>query len=61
MNKTCPMKTNEYGERPKECGTATCGWWCSAQEKCAILILAENSKPVKNLKIDIDKYDGSDL
>lgn len=42
MEKTCPMKTNEYGSNPKECNASRCGWWSSTHEKCAIAAIANN-------------------
>lgn len=51
----CPFK------KAIECAGSDCMWYVYEQEKCAVLVLAENSKPVKNIKIDMGKYDGSDL
>lgn len=55
----CPFK--KAHDLSVDCVGPECMWYVYEQEKCAILVLAENSKPVKNIKIDIDKYDGSDL
>jgi hypothetical protein len=54
----CPLRAQNLST---DCVGSDCMWYIYAQEKCAMLVLAENSKPVKNVKIDIGKYDGSDL
>lgn len=55
----CPFK--KAHDLSVDCVGPDCMWYVYEQEKCAILVLAENSKPVKNIKIDMGKYDGSDL
>lgn len=54
----CPFRAHDLSI---DCVGSDCMWYVYEQEKCAILVLAENSKPVRNIKIDIEKYDGSDL
>lgn len=54
----CPFRAHDLSI---DCVGPECMWYVYEQEKCAILVLAENSKPVKNIKIDTGKYDGSDL
>lgn len=54
----CPLRAQNLAT---DCVGSDCMWYVYEQEKCAMLVLAENSKPVKNVKVDIGKYDGSDL
>ena len=54
----CPFRVNNLST---DCVGPECMWYMCEQEKCAMLVLAENSKPVKNIKVDMGKYDGSDL
>ena len=46
----CPFRTQNFSI---DCVGPECMWYVYKQEKCAILALAENSKPVKNIKIDL--------
>lgn len=46
----CPLKAHNLST---DCVGPECMWYVYEQEKCSILVLTENSKPVKNIKIDL--------
>ena len=56
----CPTMVSQHGI-PRDCQGDNCLWFSTSHDKCAILVLAENNKPIKNIRVDIGKYDGSDL
>lgn len=51
----CPLKAQNLST---DCVGSDCMWYVYEQEKCAILVLTENSKPIKNKNITIDLGEG---